>query len=66
MGWPVRIEFKVQPGSYAQLEADGLQRAVFEVPAEGKATVLKLDPGGYVPDTPQIAIRWSAAGGSAH
>ena len=65
-GWPIRLEFKVQPGSFAQLEAAGAQRAVFAVPAEGKPTLLKLAPGSYVPDTPQITIRWSAAAGSEH
>jgi hypothetical protein len=63
-GWPIRLEFKVRPGSFAELETDGLQRAVFEVPATGKATILELAPGSYAPDTPQIAIRWRAAGGS--
>ncbi|MGA8709565.1 MAG: hypothetical protein WB646_21555 [Steroidobacteraceae bacterium] len=65
-GWPIRLEFKVQPGSFAQLEADGTQRAVFAVPAEGKPTLLKLSPGSYAPDTPQITIRWRAAAGSEH
>jgi hypothetical protein len=65
-GWPVRLEFKVQPGSMAQLEVRGQLRTVFEVPAQGKPVVLKLAPGAYVPDTPQILIRWSAAGGLEH
>jgi hypothetical protein len=65
-GWPVRIEFKVQPGSMLQLEVRGQQRTVFEVPAQGKPVLLKLALGSYVPDTPQIVIRWSAAGGLEH
>lgn len=65
-GWPVRLEFKVQPGSFAQLEVEGLQRALFAVPTEGDATLLKLGPGSYAPDTPQITIRWRAAAGSEH
>jgi hypothetical protein len=65
-GWPVRLEFKVQPGSMLQLEVQAQQRTVFEVPAQGKPVVLKLAPGAYVRDTPQIAIRWSAAGGLEH
>jgi hypothetical protein len=65
-GWPVRLEFKVQPGSIRQLEVQAAQRTVFEVPAAGKPLVLKLAPGVYVPDTPQLTIRWSAAGGLAH
>ena len=66
-GWPVRIEFKVQPGSMALLEVRALERTVFEVPAEGaKPVVLKLAPGSYAADTPQIVIRWSAVADSAH
>lgn len=65
-GWPVRLEFKVQPGSVLQLEVRGAQRTVFEVPAQGKPVVLRLAPGVYVPDTPQLTIRWSAAGGLPH
>jgi hypothetical protein len=63
-GWPVRLEFKVQPGSFGQLEVVGSQRAVFDVPVQGKPTVLPLAPGSYALDTPQILIRWSAAAGS--
>ncbi|HEV7985463.1 MAG TPA: hypothetical protein VGP20_04805 [Steroidobacteraceae bacterium] len=62
-GWPVRLEFKVQPGSMAQLEVRALARTVFEVPSQGKPVVLKLAAGAYVGDTPQITIRWSGAGG---
>ena len=60
--WPVRLEFKVQPGSMAQLEVRALARTVFEVPAQGKPVLLKVAPGAYASDTPQITIRWSAAG----
>jgi len=66
-GWPVRLEFKVQPGRFAQLEVRALERTVFEVPAQGdKPVMLKLAPGAYAADTAQIAIRWSAAGDSPH
>jgi hypothetical protein len=65
-GWPVRLEFKVQPGGFGMLEVEALQRTVFEVPAQGAVAVLRLAPGSYAPDTPAITIRWSAAAGSAH
>jgi hypothetical protein len=65
-GWPVRIEFRVQPGRFAQLEVQGRQRVVFEVPAQGAPVVLKPGPGTYARDTAQITLRWSAAEGSAH
>jgi hypothetical protein len=65
-GWPIRIEFRVQPGRFAQLEVQGRQRVVFEVPAQGGPLVLKLGPGAYARDTAQITLRWSAADDSAH
>jgi hypothetical protein len=65
-GWPIRLEFRVQPGSIAQLEVQGRERVVFEVPGTGAPVVFKLAPDAYVADTPQISLRWSAAGDSAH
>lgn len=64
--WPIRLEFKVQPGRFVQLEVTGLQRVVFEVPAQGAPVVFRLAPGAYVRDTAQITLRWRAADGSAH
>jgi hypothetical protein len=61
-GWPVRLEFRVQPGAIARLQVVGAQRVTFIVPAHGTAEVLKLDPGVYLADTAQINLRWSAAG----
>lgn len=63
-GWPIRLEFKVRPGSFGRLEVVGRDRVVFDVPAQGGPTVLPLAPAAYAPDTPQIAIRWSEAAGS--
>jgi hypothetical protein len=64
--WPIRLEFKVQPGRFVQLEVTGAQRVVFEVPAQGAPVVFRLAPGSYAKNTPQITARWSAADGSAH
>jgi hypothetical protein len=64
-GWPVRLEFRVQPGSIQRLEVQGRERVLFEVPAQGTPMVLKLSPSAYLRDTPQITLRWSAADGSA-
>ena len=64
--WPIRLEFKVQPGRFVHLDVSALQRVVFEVPAQGPPVVFRLAPGAYVPDTPQITLRWSAADGLAH
>jgi hypothetical protein len=66
VGWPVRLEFLVRPGSFGRLEVAGAQRVVFDVPPSGKNLVLKLAPGVYLPDTEAITLRWSAAGDSAH
>jgi hypothetical protein len=66
VGWPIRAEFLVRPGSFGQLEVTGAQRVVFQVPAQGKNLVLKLAPGVYLPDTQSITLRWSAADDSAH
>ena len=66
LGWPVRLEFRVQPGSIGRLEILGAQRVVFAVPAQGAPLLLKLAPGAYSADTPQITVRWSAADDSAH
>ena len=65
-GWPVRLEFRVQPGRIARLEVQGRERVVFEVPSQGTPMVLKLAPGAYVRKTTQITLRWSAAGDSEH
>jgi hypothetical protein len=65
LGWPVRLEFRVQPSSIGRLEVLGAQRVVYEIPAQGAALLLKLAPGAYHPDTAQITLRWSAAGDSA-
>jgi|ERR1700691_4016407 hypothetical protein len=65
LGWPVRLEFRVQPGSIGRLEVLGAQRVLFEVPAQGAALLLKLAPSAYHADTAQITLRWSAADDSA-
>ncbi|MGA2024495.1 MAG: hypothetical protein ABSH23_07035 [Steroidobacteraceae bacterium] len=64
-GWPVRLEFRVQPGGIARLEVQGSTRVVFEVPPQGNALVLKLAPDAYVQGTAAISLRWSAAADSA-
>ncbi|HEY5019385.1 MAG TPA: hypothetical protein VII17_00065 [Steroidobacteraceae bacterium] len=64
-GWPIRLEFRVQPGSVARLEVQGRERIVFEVPEQGAPVVFKLVPDAYVRDTPQITVRWNGAGDSA-
>jgi hypothetical protein len=67
VGWPVRLEFLVRPGSFRQLEVVGAQRVVYEVPAHGAANLIfKLASGVYPADTQSITLRWSVADDSQH
>ena len=66
LGWPVRLEFRVQPGSIGRLEVVGAQRVVFAVPSQGAPLLLQLAPSAYHTDTGQITLRWSVAADSAH
>ena len=66
VGWPIRLEFLVRPGSFGRLEVVSAQRVVFVVPAQGANVILKLAPGVYLPDTESITVRWSVADDSGH
>jgi hypothetical protein len=58
-GWPVRIAFKVMPGTIGELEVKARQRTVLPVTTEGaKPIVLELSPGAYFSKTPQIVVSW--------
>jgi hypothetical protein len=57
--WPVRIAFKVVPGSIGELEVQGAQRTVLPItPAGTQPVLLELSPGIYVPKTPQMTVSW--------
>ena len=57
--WPVRIAFKVMPGSIGELEVRAAQRTVLPVTTQGaKPIVLELSPGIYVPKSQQISVSW--------
>jgi hypothetical protein len=64
-GWPVRLAFRVRPGSMESLEVRGEQRVVYAVPNGSKPVLLALDPGVYSPRTASISLQWSAADGLA-
>ena len=66
LGWPVRLEFRVQPGSIGRLEVVGAQRVLYAVPSQGAVLLLRLAPSAYHTDTAQITLRWNAADDSAH
>jgi hypothetical protein len=61
-GWPVRVAFRVMPGSIGLLEVQADQRMLMPVTKEGTKPVdLELVPGVYTPKTPQITVRWEAS-----
>ena len=60
--WPVRVAFRVMPGSVGLLEVQADQRMLLPVTREGtKAMDLELVPGVYTAKTPQITVRWEPA-----
>ena len=59
--WPVRIEFRVQPGSIGRLQVQGAQRVTYAVPASGSALLLQLDPGVYTVRTAALTVEWHPA-----
>jgi hypothetical protein len=62
VGWPVRLAFRVRPGSFAQLEVLGEQRVLLPIAPAGAAFVdLPLAYTAYSRSTPQIELRWGAA-----
>lgn len=60
-GWPIRLEFAVQPGSFQQLEVRGDQRIILVVPATGGMTVLPVPQGLYASTTLELTLRYGSA-----
>lgn len=60
-GWPIRLEFAVQPGSFQQLEVRGEQRIVLVVPATGGVAVLPVPQGLYASTTHELTLRYGSA-----
>jgi hypothetical protein len=59
--WPVRMAFRVTPGTLGLIEVQADQRLLMPVTREGTKPVdLELVPGVYTPKTPQITIKWEA------
>jgi hypothetical protein len=57
--WPVRLAFRIMPGSIGLLEVRGDQRMLIPVTREGTQAVdLELVPGVYTANTAQIGIMW--------
>jgi hypothetical protein len=59
--WPVRLAFRVMPGSIGLIEVQADQRLLMPVTREGTRPVdLELVPGVYTATTPQITVKWQA------
>jgi len=57
--WPVRIAFRVMPGTLGLLEVQADQRLLIPITREGaKAVDLELVPGVYTASTAQISVKW--------
>ncbi len=60
--FPVRVAFRVMPGSIGLLEVQADQRMLLPVTREGAKPVdLELVPGVYTAKTPQITVKWEPA-----
>jgi hypothetical protein len=58
--WPVRLAFRVTPGSIGVLEVQGEERTIIPVAQAGTTPVdLELSPDIYKVTTVQIKVRWS-------
>ncbi len=57
--WPIRVAFKVMPGSVGEIEVKGAQRVVLPITTTGtKPIVLELTPGTFSMKTPQMVVSW--------
>ncbi len=56
--WPIRMEFGVQPGSFAHLEIRGEQRVILSVAATGTVHTLAVPQGTYAPATRELVIHY--------
>jgi hypothetical protein len=57
--WPIRIAFKVTPGSVGEIEVKAAQRVVLPITPTGtKPVYLELTPGTFSMKTPQIVVSW--------
>jgi hypothetical protein len=57
-GWPIRMEFAVQPGSFQRLELHGDQRVILAVPATGGTAVLVVPQGLYASTTTELQLHY--------
>jgi hypothetical protein len=59
VSWPLRLAFRVTPGSIGALEVRAAQRTVLPITAGGSKPIdLELTPGIYTPATPEMTVAW--------
>jgi hypothetical protein len=59
VSWPLRLAFRVTPGSIGALEVHAAQRMMLPITtAGGKPVYLELTPGVYTPATPEMTVAW--------
>jgi hypothetical protein len=57
--WPVRVAFRVTPGSIGVLDVRAAQQEILPiVPGGGKPVDLELAPGTYMATTPEMSVSW--------
>jgi hypothetical protein len=60
--WPVRVAFRVTPGSIGVLEVRAAQHASLPIASGGSKPIdLELSPGIYTPTTPEMSVAWGPA-----
>ena len=58
--WPVRVAFRVTPGSVGVLEVRGEERVILPVAGGNGAPIdLELPPDVYKSTTPHLTVHWS-------
>jgi hypothetical protein len=57
-GWPIRLEFGVQPGSFSHLEIRGEQRVILSVASTGPVSTLAVPQGTYAPATRELVVHY--------
>ncbi len=67
LGWPVRLELLVRPGSVAQVSMSGCERATYAIPAAaGAPVVIAVSPQVYGAACDHLRIQWFAAADLPH
>jgi hypothetical protein len=60
--WPVRLAFRVTPGSIGTLRVHGAERTVLPItPGGGQPIDLELTPGIYTSATDHLTVSWGPA-----